>query len=696
MNRLVIAWTLTALWLIAALGAFAEPTTDEKSLQDRFKQLDKDGDGRITTDELPQSPFFKQRDKNGDGAITLEEAMDFLTDASAADVPAPPRVSNVRGQSPTASLRQGPQPLRPGDQGVGRRLPDASFKDLAGRSLQLGNFAKANAVVVAMTSTSCPLSKKYLPTLAKLAEAYSKQGVAWILVNPQATDKPADMDAAAKSLANKAFYVPDPEGSLARAAGALTTTDVIVLDAARTVVYHGAIDDQYGQGYAVDAPRHRYLADALDALLAGRQPLVAATSAPGCTLDLEPSSDAEQPLTYYNRIARIVQAHCVECHREGGVAPFSLTTYEDVKAHAPMIKQVVERGIMPPWFAARPQEAPPGQTPEELPSLWANDRSLAESDRADLLAWIAGSKPAGDERDAPQPRPFASGWLIGKPDAVFEFPEAVPVKATGILPYQSVLIDPKLTEDKWVEAIEIQPGDRSVVHHMLVYVQTPGRKESSRMDDLLDEVGGYWGVYVPGNATLVYPRGFAKRLPKGCKLRCQVHYAPSGKATTDRSRIGVIYAKDPPQHEVHVVGLADLKISIPPGARNHREEVALRMPADIRVLSLLPHMHSRATACRYRVVGDGDKSRVLLDIPRYDYNWQLLYRYFEPQPVARGEMIKFTVWYDNSDQNPANPDPTQTVRWGRQLSDEMHLGYVEYYIPGLKPGEELKLDFRQK
>jgi hypothetical protein len=359
-----------------------------------------------------------------------------------------------------------------------------------------------------------------------------------------------------------------------------------------------------------------------------------------------------------------------------------------------MIKQVVEQGIMPPWFAAAPETAT--EADQLQPRLWANDRSLSDADKADLLAWISGDRSEGDARDAPVPRSFASGWEIGKPDAVFEFPQAVAVKATGTMPYESVLIDTNLTEDKWVQAIEIQPGDRGVVHHMLVYVQMPGRKESSRMDDLLDEVGGFWGVYVPGNATLVYPPGFAKLLPKGCKLRCQVHYVPSGTATSDRSRIGVVYAKEPPQHEVHVVGLADLKINIPPGARNHREEVAIRMPADIRVLSLLPHMHAWASACRYRVIGENDKSRPLLDIPRYDYNWQLLYRFQDPQPIARGEAIKFTVWYDNSDQNPANPDPLATVRWGQQKTDEMHLGYVEYFIPGLKPGDELNMDPRQR
>jgi hypothetical protein len=421
-----------------------------------------------------------------------------------------------------------------------------------------------------------------------------------------------------------------------------------------------------------------YLIDALDAHLAGQLPHVAATTAPGCELNPPAVAASASLVTYHNRISRVVQARCLECHRDDDVGPFSLATYEEVAGHSAMIRQVVEQGRMPPWFAA-----PAEESSDERPGLWANDHSLSETEKADLLAWIAAGQPQGEAGDAPQPRTFASGWAIGKPDAVFEFPEPVQVKATGVIPYQSVLIETHLAEDKWVQAIEVQPGNRAVVHHMLIYLQPLGRKDATKIDDLMDEVGGFWGVYVAGNATLAYPPGFAKRLPKDYRLRCQIHYATNGTETTDRSRIGVIYAKEPPKH---VVGVANLRISIPPGARNHREEASLRIPRDIQVLGFLPHMHSRATACRYRVLGEDGQSRVLLDIPRYDADWQLLYRYFEPQPVRRGETIKFAVQYDNSTENPANPDPTQTVHWGRQVSDEMHLGYVEYYVPGQQLG----------
>ncbi|MCO6458236.1 MAG: redoxin family protein [Pirellulaceae bacterium] len=584
------------------------------------------------------------------------------------------------GQDPAASVRQGPRRLIPGQHGVGRQVADFEYSDLAGRRQRLSDLADSKAVVVAMTSTSCPLSQKYLPTLAELARTYAPRGVAFVLVNPVATDEAAEMKAVLESLGGQASYVADSDERFARAVGAQTTTDVLVLDPTRTVVYHGAVDDQYGFGYAIDAPRHSYLAEALDAVLAGRQPPVEATEAPGCKLGVAGAPATSSDLTYHGRIARLVERHCVECHREGGVAPFALDTYEDVVAHGPMIREVVERGVMPPWFAA------PASQDEASP--WMNDRSLSAVEKRDLLAWLGGEKAVGDPRDGPAPREFPGGWLIGQPDAIYEFAEPVPVKATGTMPYQNVIVETRLPEDKWVQAIEVRPGDPSVVHHVLVFVRAGGEsdEENSRRDPTADERMGYWGIYVPGNSTLVYPEGYAKWLPKGATLRFQMHYTPNGRATQDRTRIGLVFAKQPPKHEVRVAGIVNPRLVIPPGAANHQEVAQLRLPFDAQILAFLPHMHLRGKAARYEVETSAG-TRTLLDIPRYDFNWQLLYRYAEPLPLAQGDVLRFTAWFDNSADNPANPDPGKTVRWGPQTYDEMHLGYVEYIVPGAVPGE---------
>lgn len=493
------------------------------AVEKRFDQLDKNSDGNITPDELPAAEFFKRLDLDGNGEITKPEAAKALARGGKNDLLKPkPATSAPTGPTPAeAPVRQGPQPVRPGDHGIGRFVPEVSFVDLPGMSHKLSEFAKARVTVFAMTSTSCPLSKKYLPTLVELVKS-SGQDVTWVLVNPLATDKLADMQTATGQFGDRAIYVHDKDGQLAATLGALTTTDVIVLDAARTVVYHGAIDDQYGFGYSIDSPRYRYLADALAAITAGRQPLVSATEAPGCTLEQPSKGPQTSGVTYHNRISRIMQRHCVECHREGGVGPFALDTYDDLVAHAGMVKQVVERGIMPPWFAVEPK---PDAKSQAVHTPWANDRSLADSEKKDLLDWIAGGKPAGDRRDAPQPLKFDEGWLIGKPDAVFQFAKPVPIKATGVMPYQNIIVETNLTEDKWVQAIEVQPGDRGVVHHVLVFVQggMPRVKNQSTMP--LPSGAGSGASTCQVTARWFIPKGSrnVSRRERNSNSRCTTH-----------------------------------------------------------------------------------------------------------------------------------------------------------------------------
>ena len=686
-------FNVTVLVVVAACSGIAvRQSMAQQRVEQRFDQLDRNGDSKVTPDELPAAAMFRRLDLDGDGAITKPEAVEAVRKGvlqglrGAGNDPAPVPSGAGEVVAPGVeepAVREGPRPVRPGDHGIGRRVGEIAFTDLDGTVHELARFGAGRIVVIAMTSTSCPLSKKYLPTLADLM-ASSGDGIAWILVDSVATDKPADMQAAAR-LVGRATYVPDADGRLAAAVGALSTTDVVVLTADRTVAYHGAIDDQYGLGYAIAVPRRRYLAEALAALLAGELPPVTATEAPGCAIDLPTAGPPATAVTYHGRVSRIVARHCVECHREGGVGPFALDSYDELVAHAAMVREVIDRGTMPPWFAA---PTPPDAKTGRIHTPWANDRSLADSEKRDLLEWLAGGRPQGDPADAPTPREYPTGWQIGTPDAVFEFAQPVAVKATGVMPYQTVIVETLLPEDRWVQAIEVQPGDRNVVHHALIHLAGADEDGSHDLrDEVARERGGFWGEYVPGQNTLMYPAGFAKKLPKGARLRFQMHYTPNGTATTDRTRVGVIYAEEPPQHEVRVAGIVNPRISIPPAANNHREEASIRLPFDATIMGFLPHLHVRGKACRYELVrADGGRT-TLLDIPRYDFNWQLLYRRHEPLALQAGDTIVFTAWYDNSAGNPANPDPAQTVRWGPQTFDEMHLGYVEYFVPGVAPGE---------
>lgn len=632
-----------------------------------FQWLDKNGDGRLSKDELPRPEQFERLDLNRDGGVTYDEA-------SAALAGFKPQ-SPVPGTAATEdSPRQGPDILKPGDVGVGRLLPELSFTDIAGRPGSLGDYRPGKALVIALTTTSCPVGRRLAPALAKLERDYSARGVSFLFVNPTETDTLASIQADIQTQGFKGRYVHDTKDALVQVLEARSTTEVFVVDAARTLVYRGAVSDQYGLGYSLDEPRETYLADALDALLAGRAPRIAATTAPGCALDLAaPLTVAGNGITYHNRISRILQNNCQECHRQGGVAPFTLVSFEDAKSHAGMMRKQVERGVMPPWFAA-PE---PGGTH----SPWINDRSLSAEDKRDLLAWLASDQPLGNPADAPLPRTFPTGWQIGTPDLVLQLPRPVPIKADGVMPYQNITIETGITEDKWVQGFELQPTAREVVHHILVFIRPPARPAEGRFDDSRAERDGFFAAYVPGNSFRRHPEGFAKLLPAGSRLHFQIHYTPTGKATTDQTRLGIKFAAAPPSHMVKVAGISNPLINIPPGAADHTEHAQITVPFDAHALAFMPHMHLRGKAFKFEAEFPGGEKRVLLDVPRFDFNWQLSYELAEPLKLPAGTRIRTTAIFDNSAGNPANPDPAAIVRWGQQTFNEMMLGYLEYYTP---------------
>jgi mono/diheme cytochrome c family protein len=457
------------------------------------------------------------------------------------------------------------------------------------------------------------------------------------------------------------------KGGLADALRPTTTTEVFVLDAARTLVFRGAVNDQYGLGYSKPAATRNYLREALDAVLRGESPPVEAITAPGCALDLEaPVAATAATPTYHREISRIMQAHCVECHREGGLGPFALESHEDLEEHAGMIRKQVERGAMPPWFAA------PGAH-----GIFSNDRSMPEADKSVLLTWLKSGRPPGDPAEAPLARKFPEGWTVGTPDVVFQIPQAIAIKAEGTMPYQKRVVETAFAEDRWVQGYEILPTAPEVVHHVIVKVHSKG----SAIRERGEGEEGFFAAYVPGNSHRMLPPGFAKRLPAGSRLSFQIHYTPNGKATTDQVKIGLIFAKEAPRNEVHVAAVAQPRLNIPPGEANHLENKRQVIPVNMNITAFMAHMHVRGKSFKYELTTPDGKTETLLDIPRYDFNWQLQYDYAQPKFIPRGSTMIITAVFDNSSGNPANPDPTKTVRWGDQTYDEMMIGYVEHYRP---------------
>jgi peroxiredoxin len=526
----------------------------------------------------------------------------------------------------------------------------------------------ARAVVVLFLGTECPINNAYAPRLAGLHKSYSSKGVAFVGINSNCHDTPVRIAAHAKEHGLPFPVLKDPANGVADRFGAERTPEAFVLNPSGKVLYRGRIDDQFGVGFRRKAPTRRDLALALDEVLAGKVVSLPRTPVAGCVIARAIKPESAGSITYTRHVSRILQKRCQECHRPGQVGPMSLLTYEDAVAWSGMIREVVSEGRMPPWHA------------DPRHGKFSNDRSLSKEERATLLGWIKQKCPKGDAKDAPPAREFVKGWTIGKPDVVFEMPveQKVPAKAgpRGI-PYRYTFVRTGFTEDRWVQAAEVRPGARAVVHHIIVYARLPEKRK--RGGDRPDGIGhGFLAAYAPGDMPLTLKPGQAKKIPKGALLVFQLHYTPNGIEQKDRSSIGLIFAKKPPRYEVRTRSIAQRRFTIPAGAASHEVRSATAFDRDVDLISLLPHMHLRGKDFKYVAVFPDGKKQTLLSVPRYDFNWQSNYRLAKPLRLPKGTRIECTAHFDNSEDNPNNPDPTKAVRWGEQTWEEMMIGFVDY------------------
>jgi len=553
----------------------------------------------------------------------------------------------------------------PTQQDLAFRLPtvaDEVFELAAGQS---------KLTVVCFLGAECPLARLYGPRLNELAEQWKEKGVRFVGVSSNLQDSMDDIRQYVKRYKIGFPMTKDYGNKVADQFDAERTPEVFVVDEQLNVRYRGRIDNQYLPGQSRTTATQHDLRDAIAAVLEGKPVISDKTDAPGCIIGREKAvEEVTTDLTFTKHVAGVLNRNCVECHRSGEIGPFSLTDYDEVIGWSYMMLETIDDGRMPPWHA------------DPAHGEFANARHMPEEDKRILREWVEGGMPYGDPKDLPQRPEFTDGWLMpGEPDMVLEMrnrPFVVP--AEGTVEYQYFVVDPELKEDRWVTAAQVIPGNRAVVHHCIVFVRPP---DGSRFRGI-----GWLSAYVPGQRFTTLPPGRARHIPAGSKLVFQMHYTPSGTEQEDLTKVGLMFAEDKDiTHEVYTLVGIDQEFEIPPHASDYKVDAAVRsLPEKGELLAIAPHMHVRGKSFCLFGKKEGDRE-ILLDVPRYDFNWQHVYELTKPLPLSSVKSLEFTVKFDNSEKNPANPDPTQTVTWGDQTWEEMAVAFFEVAVPR---GEEGK------
>lgn len=544
---------------------------------------------------------------------------------------------------------------------VGSQISRLRFTDIRALNRSLEDLGKHKAFVFVFTTTDCPLVRRYMPQLNELYARYHGSDVAFVAINVGAGDTLRDIASQAIEYESSWIFVRDFDLSCVKALGVTRTPEAVVLDADRKLCYRGRIDDQHRISGSRPQPSRNDLQTAIEEVLAGKPVAVPETEADGCLITEPPKLTLDENVTWSSCVAEIVYRRCAGCHLEGQPAPFPLSSYEHVAEHAEMISEVVRNETMPPWYATRGH------------GEFQNDASLTPTEKRHLLSWLANGRPVGERaKEPPAPRPNTKPWRIGEPDLVITMLEEHSIPATGILPYRYTVLPYLFLNETWVEAFEIRPENTAVVHHCnMAYVTSDGAGEETFITG-----------YVPGGQPMDLGRfehNVAFRIPAGAGLGLQIHYTTTGKEETSRIQVGLRFPKQAVRKQVRHFLLDPRRWTIPPFDPAYKVSAVHELDRDATILGLFTHMHVRGRDMTYTAIAPGQKPETLLQIPNFNFEWQLGYEIAAgKKQLPKGTRIQAVAHFDNSPFNPFNPDPAVPVKYGLQTADEMFNGFVFY------------------
>jgi peroxiredoxin len=557
---------------------------------------------------------------------------------------------------------------------IGDAVPDFALLDQHGHQHQMSAQAAAPVVVLFTYTTGCPIVRQDLQAVQDMQNSDAKLRI--FLLDSTPEDSTSAVTAELAELGIQLPVLMDPAQTAARALGVTRSAEAIVISSDDLKLrWRGPIDDRVGYGAVKATAEHTYLADAVHAVAAGIAP-VPGPAAKGCALAY---TDADRTYDYAADIAPIIAGHCLQCHRDGGIAPFALTDLTAVLRHRAMIAETVQTRRMPPW------------QPDPGIGRFTHDDALSIDEQRALLRWIGAGAPHGAVA-APASAAGMSGkitdipatnadgaaveWPLGKPDLIVDVPPQQ-IPATGVVPYRRCEVAVDIPADAWVGGYDLHPSDRRVMHHGFAFIVHPGETVDARKPQFTG-LDGFFAKYVPGGPPDLLPAGTGILLPKGAHFAFQLHYTTCAVAVTDHPRLGLYYLHAPPAHALEIASARAMDFTIPPGAEDTEVHAGWTTKNPITVYALSPHMHLRGAWMTMAAHYPDGHVVPLLSVPRYNVYWQWLYTLATPLQVPAGTCIMVDGGFDNSRSNELNPDPTRQVRWGEQTWDEMFVGYIEY------------------
>lgn len=546
---------------------------------------------------------------------------------------------------------------------IGTEIGELRFVDIRGLRRNLSEMGEHQAVVLVFTTTSCQLVRKYLPRLTELHREYQSRGVLFVAVNVGADDTIKQMASQAIDHNCPFYFVKDMEQQCVQDLGVRKTPEVVLLDHKRILKYRGRIDDQMRLGGSKPKPSRNDLQQAIEEVLSGRPVSIPQTEVDGCWIT-EPTRQNQKVTAYTWRenIAELVHVKCSHCHRANTAAPFELLSYHDVSSNAEMIAEVIRMETMPPWYASREH------------GHFQNDFSLSLEQKRMFLNWIAAGCPEGESAQTPEPPEFPStAWHIGEPDLVVSMSADHKLPATGFVPYKYVILPHVFLHETWVEAFEIKPLNAAAVHHCnMAYMSV---KDGAGPNTFITG-------YVPGGQPMDsanFDNGVAYRIPAGSVLVLQIHYTTTGKEEKNRIQVGLRFPRREIQKSLRYFLLDPRGWAISPRDHAYRVESTYTLPCNANLLGLFTHMHVRGKDMTFFATPPNMPAETLLQIPNYNFEWQLGYELAPGQKIfPKGTEIRAVGHFDNSVFNPYNPDPDDTVRYGPQTIHEMFNGFVFY------------------